>query len=41
VADLTDHLKKIHTYDVPEIVATPIEGGSAEYLSWVVDETRN
>jgi len=41
VADLTDHLKKIHTYDVPEIVATPIEGGSAEYLSWVVDETRS
>jgi periplasmic divalent cation tolerance protein len=40
VAALTDHLKAAHTYDVPEIVATPIEGGSAEYLAWVVDATR-
>lgn len=40
VAALTEHLKAAHTYDVPEIVATPIEGGSAEYLAWVVDETR-
>jgi periplasmic divalent cation tolerance protein len=40
VAELTDQLKRSHSYDVPEIVATPIEGGSAEYLAWVVDETR-
>ena len=40
VSALTDHLKANHTYDVPEIIATPIEGGSAEYLSWLVDETR-
>lgn len=39
VGALTEHLKKAHTYDVPEIVATPIEGGSAEYLAWVVEET--
>jgi len=25
---------------VPEIIATPITGGSAEYLSWLVAETR-
>ncbi|MGH3626480.1 MAG: divalent-cation tolerance protein CutA, partial [Sciscionella sp.] len=30
VGDLTEHLKAAHTYDVPEIVATPITTGSAE-----------
>ena len=37
---LTDHIKKNHSYDVPEVVALPIIGGSGEYLSWVSDETR-
>lgn len=41
VATLTGHLKASHGYDVPEIVATPITGGSEEYLTWVVEETRN
>lgn len=40
VPALTDHLKAHHGYDVPEIIATPIEGGNAEYLSWLVAETR-
>jgi periplasmic divalent cation tolerance protein len=40
VAELTEYVKAHHTYDVPEIVATPIEGGSAEYLAWLVGETR-
>lgn len=40
VAALTEHIKANHSYDVPEIIATPITGGSAEYLSWLVDETR-
>lgn len=37
---LTEHIKKNHSYDVPEIVALPIVGGSDDYLSWVTDETR-
>jgi periplasmic divalent cation tolerance protein len=41
VAALTDHLKAKHSYDVPEVIASPIEGGSAEYLSWVIAETRD
>ncbi|MPY98166.1 MAG: divalent cation tolerance protein CutA [Actinophytocola sp.] len=41
VRALTDHLKAEHSYDVPEIIATPIEGGSAEYLDWLVEETNN
>lgn len=40
VAALTEHIKANHSYDVPEIIATPITGGSAEYLSWLVTETR-
>lgn len=39
VAALTEHIKANHSYDVPEIIATPITGGSAEYLSWLVHET--
>jgi periplasmic divalent cation tolerance protein len=40
VPALTEYLKAEHSYDVPEIIATPITGGSAEYLSWLVAETR-
>lgn len=40
VGPLVEHLKAVHNYDLPEIIATPITGGSAEYLSWLVDETR-
>ncbi|GAA3737361.1 periplasmic divalent cation tolerance protein [Spinactinospora alkalitolerans] len=37
---LTAHLVEEHSYDVPEIIAVPIEGGSPEYLDWLVGETR-
>lgn len=40
VEALVGLLKEHHTYDVPEIIATPIEGGNAEYLAWLVTETR-
>lgn len=40
VAALTEYIKANHSYDLPEIIATPITGGSAEYLSWLVHETR-
>ncbi|MEK2473806.1 divalent-cation tolerance protein CutA [Streptomyces noursei] len=38
-ADLEKHIKAVHTYDTPEIIATPITGGSNEYLSWLRAET--
>lgn len=28
-------IKKLHPYEVPEIVAAPIVHGSAEYLKWL------
>ena len=32
---LEARVKALHSYDVPEVVALPIETGSAEYLAWV------
>jgi periplasmic divalent cation tolerance protein len=37
---LVEHLRSRHSYDVPEIIVTPITGGNSAYLSWVRDETR-
>jgi periplasmic divalent cation tolerance protein len=37
---LTDVITAHHTYDLPEIVAVPVTGGSPAYLRWVTDETR-
>jgi periplasmic divalent cation tolerance protein len=36
---LEAHIKANHSYDTPEIIVTPIAGGSAEYLNWVSEET--
>lgn len=32
---LEERLKKLHPYEVPEIIALPIERGLPEYLHWV------
>ncbi|MFP5019647.1 divalent-cation tolerance protein CutA [Pseudonocardia phyllosphaerae] len=37
---LTAHLTEQHSYDVPEVIVTPIGGGGTDYLEWVVGETR-
>ena len=37
---LADFLVRRHSYDEPEIVATPIVAGSDAYLSWITEETR-
>ncbi len=34
-----DALRELHSYDLPECVVLSIEGGSAEYLSWIAAET--
>ena len=38
---LTAHIRANHSYDTPEVVATPVAGGDAGYLQWVEDETRH
>ena len=37
--ELTNQLRFLHSYDTPEIVATPIVAGDADYLAWVDTET--
>src|SRR6266700_968979 len=37
---LEQHIKANHSYDTPEITAMPIAAGSAEYLGWISEETR-
>jgi len=34
-AALSQRLKELHPYDVPEIIAVPILEGSSEYLRWI------
>ncbi len=33
--ELIDLIKKIHNYDVPEVLEINVVGGSKEYLSWI------
>ncbi|MBG0827316.1 divalent-cation tolerance protein CutA [Planomonospora sp. ID67723] len=37
--ELVSAVKAAHSYETPEIVAVPIEGGSADYLHWIGTET--
>lgn len=32
-------VREIHPYEVPEVVALPVEAGSAPYLAWVLEQT--
>lgn len=36
---LEQHIREHHSYQVPEIVVTPIVAGSPAYLAWVSTET--
>ena len=38
--DLAEFLAERHSYDDPEIIATPIVTGSQSYLDWLAEETR-
>ena len=38
--DLEKTIIAQHSYEVPEIIALPIEAGSQTYLSWIYDMTR-
>lgn len=36
-AELAEHVKALHSYDVPEILALPIVEGSKAYLDWMAE----
>ena len=33
--EIIDLVKRLHSYDVPEIIALPIVGGNPDYLEWI------
>ncbi|NQU42595.1 divalent-cation tolerance protein CutA, partial [bacterium] len=35
---LEEEILRLHPYTTPEILATPIEAGSADYLDWLQRE---
>ena len=38
--DLESHINTHHSYEVPEIIRIPIEGGLPAYLEWIGEVTR-
>lgn len=38
--DLESAIKKQHPYEVPEIIAVPVSGGSADYLNWLKGQVK-
>lgn len=38
--ELAQLINQHHAYETPEIIALPIVAGSADYLSWIEEETR-
>lgn len=38
-ADVEALIRSLHSYDNPEIIVVPIQGGSASYLEWLGTET--
>ena len=38
--EVTASVKKLHSYEVPEIIALPVIGGSDEYLDWLDREVK-
>ncbi len=38
-AGLEARIRELHPYEVPEIIALPIQVGSATYLDWIADNT--
>jgi len=41
LAEIINLVKDVHTYQVPEIIALPIIGGSEDYLKWIDGEVKD
>ncbi|MDL4817953.1 divalent-cation tolerance protein CutA [Actinomadura opuntiae] len=37
--ELATLITDLHSYDTPEIIATPVVAGSLDYLAWVAEQT--
>jgi len=40
LAELCARVAALHPYELPELLALPAVGGSADYLAWVAEESR-
>jgi periplasmic divalent cation tolerance protein len=38
LAEVIEHVVRVHPYEVPEVVALPIDDGLPAYLSWLRDQ---
>ncbi|MFQ5790412.1 MAG: divalent-cation tolerance protein CutA [Acidobacteriota bacterium] len=39
-ADLEAAVRELHPYEVPELIAVPIERGASPYLAWIDEHVR-
>ncbi len=37
---LAEEVKRLHSYQVPEVIAFPIVHGAVDYLAWILKSTR-
>lgn len=40
VDQLSTRVQELHSYDLPEVIALPIQGGLPGYLDWIRTETQ-
>jgi periplasmic divalent cation tolerance protein len=38
--DVEAAIRELHSYECPEIIATPIEAGSESYLAWLAEQSQ-
>jgi periplasmic divalent cation tolerance protein len=38
--DVEAAIRELHSYECPEVIATPIEAGSEAYLAWLAEQTQ-
>lgn len=38
ISKISEEVKKIHSYEVPEIIALPVLDGNPDYMDWLNDE---
>ena len=38
---IEEEITKLHPYDIPEIICTPIINGNEDYLKWLDEQTLN
>lgn len=41
LTEIIELVNSIHSYEVPEVIALPVIGGSADYLNWIDSELEN